>query len=435
MTDIAPTKVLNQDQQNAVDGFFQFLLSSETELGITGPGGVGKTFTMGHMIDEIIPMYYQTCKLMNIPPEFDSVHMTATTNKAAEVLSLATGRPTDTIQSFLNLKVSDDYETGNSKLVKTNRFVVHERKIIFIDECSMIDRALYEMIKDGTQNCKIVYVGDHCQMAPVRETISPVFNSGITFYELKQQMRNAGQPALMALCQQLRNTVETGRFEPIKIVPGVIDFLTNKEMEIELSSAFNSQTLDKRVLAYTNKRVIQYNDHIRDVRGLPDAFTQGEFLINNNSIQLKGGRLSVEEEVQITHLHSDIEKIEVTDDVYVEIKRGTLQTRLGDIHHNVPIPIDREHVIELTKYFSQRKNWNRYFYMKQSFPDLRQRDASTVYKAQGSTLDTVYIDLENISGCNVPSQVARMLNVACSRAQNRIGFYGNLAEKYGGLVY
>lgn len=65
------TLPLNQGQEDAAEGFFQFLLSPEREFGITGPGGVGKTHLMGHMIDQIMPRYLDTCKLMGIRPEYD----------------------------------------------------------------------------------------------------------------------------------------------------------------------------------------------------------------------------------------------------------------------------------------------------------------------------------------------------------------------------
>jgi ATP-dependent exoDNAse (exonuclease V) alpha subunit len=46
----------------------------------------------------------------------------------------------------------------------------------------------------------------------------------------------------------------------------------------------------------------------------------------------------------------------------------------------------------------------------------------------------VLIDATNISLCHNPSQVARMLYVAASRARHRVVFYGELAAKYGGLL-
>src|SRR5690606_30589232 len=128
---------LNDGQQAAADGFFQFLFSEGKELIISGPGGVGKTFLMGFLIDEIMPRYQKTCSMMGIKTEYDEVIMTATTNKAAEVLAQATGRPTSTIHSFLNLKVQDDYTSGKSLLTKTLNWRIHSNMIIFIDEASM----------------------------------------------------------------------------------------------------------------------------------------------------------------------------------------------------------------------------------------------------------------------------------------------------------
>ena len=55
-----------------------------------------------------------------------------------------------------------------------------------------------------------------------------------------------------------------------------------------------------------------------------------------------------------------------------------------------------------------------------------------MHKSQGSTYDTVFIDLENIGSCRNPDQVARMLYVAVSRARNRIFLFGKLPTKYGG---
>ena len=138
---------LNQGQQAAADGFFKFLFTPEKELILSGPGGVGKTFLMGYLIDRIMPRYFETCQLMGQKPAYDEVVMTATTNKAAEVLALATNRPTSTIHSFLNLRVKDNYTTGKSELTKTGAWGVHERKIIFVDESSMIDTPLRRALR------------------------------------------------------------------------------------------------------------------------------------------------------------------------------------------------------------------------------------------------------------------------------------------------
>ena len=85
------------------------------------------------------------------------------------------------------------------------------------------------------------------------------------------------------------------------------------------------------------------------------------------------------------------------------------------------------------KYFAKQKDWIHYFYVKDTFLDLRPKDASTVHKAQGSTYETVYIDLGDLSTCRIPDMAARLLYVAFTRASNRIVLYGKLKEKFGGI--
>lgn len=433
---------LNQGQTAAGEAFFAFLFNDdEKEMIISGPGGVGKSHLISALIDDIMPRYFKMCDLMGLIPKYDAVEMTATTNKAAEVLAISTARPTSTVHSFLNLKVQADYKTGQTKLTKNQKtWKVHENKIVIVDEASTTDTDLINMLHEGTHNCKIVYVGDHCQLAPVTEQLSPIYRQNLPFYELTEQMRTS-VPELQAVNQQLRDTVETGDFQPIKIVPGLIDWLDDDQMQQEISSTFTHQTHSSRILAYTNDRVNQYNDHIRDLRHLPSHYTEGELLINNSAIALKTGEsnrsvmVSVEAELEILDLAPSNSMVNIAPDADLEVCYASIQLSRGSVFQKVALPVDRNHYSELVRYFQKTKNWNRYFYMKDNFPDFRPRDASTVHKAQGSTYDTVFIDLGNISTCHNPNQVARMLYVAFSRAKHRVFLYGNLAEKYGGLIY
>ncbi|MFP3556395.1 AAA family ATPase [Paraburkholderia sp. SIMBA_049] len=428
--DFAP---LNQGQQKAAEGFFEFLFGPDKELNISGPGGVGKTHLMGHLIDKVMPQYLQTCKMMGIPAEYTEVQMTATTNKAAEVLAEATGRPCETIFSFMNLVVRENYTTGKTTIEKGQGWKVHQNKIVFVDEAGMLDTPLRMHILDGTAKCKIVYVGDHCQLGPVMEAVSPIYVDELPFFELTEPMRT-NNPHLQAINQQLRNTVETGEFLPIRIVPGVIDHLTDEQMEYEITQAFTEQTHEKRILAYTNKRVVQYNDHIRALRQLPDAFQIGEQLVNNSAIRLGSAMMRVEEELEIIDQSATTEMVEIAPDVELEIRRTTFSNRYSGYYRDVKVPADREHFNALLKHYKQQKNWNRFYHLKGQYPDLRQRDAATVHKAQGSTYDTVFIDLGDLSSCHNPNMAARLLYVAFSRARQRVVLYGDLAAKYGGLT-
>ena len=443
------TLVLNEGQTLASEGFFEFLLGTEKELNISGPGGVGKTFTMGYMIDEILPKYFETCKMMGVQPEYHSVHMTATTNKAAEVLGQQTGRPASTVHSFFGLKVFDDYSTGESKVTKSNNWTVHSGIILFVDEASMIDRQLYEFMQEGTIKSKIVYVGDKNQLAPVKETLSPVYRkAGIRMFELHEPMRTS-IPELQALNKQCRDTVEElerregmfkplteeleSAFKPIKEVPGIIDFIDEDQFLAEIDANFLDPEHKNVILAYTNKRVVEYNSYIRELRGLPEEFCTGDVLISNSAIRLGKFQISVEDELHVDWTSPDTDKVEVAPGVPMEVRRARLVTSFGDeIYAN--LPVDRNHYNELVTYYRKLKAWTTYYHLKNNYPDLRARDARTVYKIQGSSVDTVYIDATNLSTCHNPAQAARLIYVAVSRARHRVVIYGELASKYGGLV-
>ena len=425
---------LNAGQLATAEAFFEFLFNDEKELIISGAGGVGKTFLMSHLIDTILPNYQNTCKMLGMPIQYSDVVMTATTNKAAEVLAVATKRPTQTIHSFLGLRVQDNFSTGESTIAKTKKWKIHTDLIIFLDEASMTDRKLLTITRESTLNCKLIYVGDHCQLTPVKETVSPVFSQRLSMHVLTEPMRNSGQPALMALCNQFRNTVETGQFSPITLTPGVIDLVDLTELQAEIDKAFIDADTDAKILAYTNNRVNDYNDYIRELRGLTDTYTVGEHLVNNSAVDMGRDKkmLSVEERVTITKLSEYTNFIDIAPDVQLEVRYATLTNDFLTTYTDVPLPENKEHYQALIKHYQKVKNWVTYFKLKNEFPDLRPCDACTVHKSQGSTYDTVFIDLDNIGSCHNQDQVARMLYVAISRARNRIFLFGKLPTKYGG---
>lgn len=425
---------LNEGQKEAAEGFFNFLQDdTQKELNIAGPGGVGKTFTMAHMIDEIMPRYHKHCTEAGERPLYDEVVMAATTNKASEVLARATGRPTSTVHSYLGLTVKNNYSTGKADLIKSKSWNVKRNKVIFVDEASMIDSRLRELILEGTHQSKLVYVGDHDQLLPVMETTSPVYESGIPTHFLTQQMRT-DKPELKALHQQMRDTIEgkTG-FLPIKIIPGIIDWVDSVEMEALVNSHFGEPT-DSRIVAYTNNQVINYNNYVREINGYSGEYSVGEELVSNSALQIGAGdRLSIEQELKIIDQDSSTETIRIQGNIDLVVRDTTLDLGYGGILQ-LKVPVDSDYFLRLVEWFRKEKNWERMYHLKETYPDLRARHACTVHKSQGSSYDTIFIDAADLSTCRQPDVVARLLYVAASRARHRIVFYGDLSTKFGGLV-
>jgi hypothetical protein len=237
----------------------------------------------------------------------------------------------------------------------------------------------------------------------------------------------------------LRETVETGVFFDIQSAPGYIDFLAPDEAESEIQRIFtNSSHPDARILCYTNRKAIRFNDHIRQLRGLPQEYTKGEWVVSNSvcytAYGTKGGpALRIEEEVEILdvgpiydfpfHLNGSKHAIQVYD----------VTTQSGVFRVPRDAKLFKEVLDEIARYCKQNKNWVVYYTLKDNIADLRPRDACTVYKAQGSTYHTVFVDLADIGECRNPAQASRMLYVACSRPTNRICFIGQLPYRFRGL--
>lgn len=420
---------LNKEQQSAFIDVIAFMKDpNQKYMEVSGGAGTGKTFFISQIADNI---------LRHAPSNspIHTVKITATTNKAAAVLSDAMPKhigEIQTIYGFMNLRVKEDFSNGTMTIIPTQNWKVHSGTLVIIDEDSMIDSDLFNFMNKGLdRTCKIILVGDRNQLPPVKENLSPIFKQGFPVSFLTQPVRNANSPDLMALCEQAKQTVLTGIFTPIVEIPGVIDFVDGTTLQGILEREFLMEDPAKRVLAYTNDRVIQYNTFIRTIRGYTHPYVIGEILTNNQSAELATkDRLYTDQIVRVSRIIDEFEdnvtfKGRPFDAVTLELEDVTnLQTYVLTAFAN---PIRRT---DMMKEFANRKNWENYFRLRNTYPDLRSVAASTTHKAQGSTYDSVIVDLADIGKCTNRSQTARMQYVALSRPRSRIFIRGKLPDRY-----
>lgn len=78
------------------------------------------------------------------------------------------------ISRVINEMGEEEFTKGNEKKVadKYNK-PAYCRTTIIIDECSMIDTNTYKIL--NVIKCPIIFIGDYCQLPPVNEILSPVF--------------------------------------------------------------------------------------------------------------------------------------------------------------------------------------------------------------------------------------------------------------------
>lgn len=442
------THMLTSDQQEAADAFFSFLMNDAQTFVISGKAGVGKTFLMGYLCDKVMVRYEGACAMLGIEPEYLTATFTATTNKAAEVLERSINRPVSTIHSLLGLKVNENHKTGKTSCEPNPRTGLNKVKnqILFIDESSMIDPVLYGYILKACKNTKVVFVGDHAQMAPVNEVISPVYQNveEDNFVFLSTMVRNADSPPLMALCDQLRDTVESGIFQPIQEVPGTIEFLSKDRMQSKVDEVFKDPTDSARILCYTNKRVQMFNEYVRELRKQSDMFEEGDELVVAEAYFDGKTQFSVERQVYVYWADHGLYNAGfgnvLKDGREVQYYMlGISRTKPEDYDEffdgkpvEVMVPADPDHYQAVLKQLRKQKDWSAFFHLKNMFIDLRGKESCTVYKSQGSTYDTVFMDLGNIGTSWDAEQVARMLFVGASRARSKLYFFGRLPGKYQG---
>lgn len=408
---------LSPGQSAALSAFMSFLLDPDQPVFVlAGYAGTGKSTLVKHLLDSI-PNIMKTIHMVN--PKFMnmSVEVTATTNKAADVLGRMTGYPVTTIHSFLGLSVHKDYTTGQTTLVDRQRKEFHNT-LVFIDEASFIDSKLLETICIKLMKCKIVFIGDPAQLTPVKATHTPVFNAKFPTASLTEVMRQAAGNPIIALATKFRETVNTGKFFQFTPDNAAIKWLNTEDFKAEVDKEFLDPTWHynrSKILAWTNKRVQQYNQYVAEQVKTTAEFQEGDFCVNNQHISIGNFRLATDEIVFISRL----------------LGKTTMHGITGtnvEVNHQVTVfvPDSWKEVKKKILMWRELQEYN-LIAMADKWADLRAMYACTVNKSQGSTFDRVFIDLSDIAKCNNGNTIARMLYVAVTRARHEVILTGDIA--------
>ncbi len=408
---------LTPDQQNASDKFGAFIMDpAEQVFVISGYSGTGKSTLVTTLVDQL-PNYLKMAKLVT-PSLIDyQVMLTATTNKAAENFSSITGQEVTTIHSFLGLRVSTDFKTNVTTLVPKSS----EKKfgyILFIDEASYVDAQLLGLIFKLTDNCKIVFIGDPAQLTPVKATATPVFDANFPGAHLSQVVRQAEGNPIVDLSTKFRETVNTGDFFSFKPDGQAIKYLPRDDFDKAIEAEFTRpdwRYKDSKVLAWTNKCVINYNHTVSDcVTGNP-TFQVGDYAVCNKFVSIGRSSLKTDQLVQITSISEDTEHYGVVGNFYTV-----------DHTFTAFAPKTLKAKADRIKTARAREEYSVVQTIEDQWIDLRAAYSCTINKSQGSTFDRVFIDLDDIRRCNSGNQIARMLYVGVSRARQQVFLTGDL---------
>ena len=431
---------LNPEQKEMIINISLFLKGEikKSFYMVQGGGGTGKSFSIVRALSGI-----------------DTKHIigAAPSHFAKNVLQDFLGEKyrVTTIAALLGKKVTYDND-GNEVLVKIPHVIppIENYPIIIIDEGSMVDDVTFKELVSITRsgNKALIILGDYCQLPPVNQATDSLFFEDISS-ELTIPMRFQGPLAYV-----------TGllRTEIIKIRKGLVPSInilnieTNRVSFInELGSGYfflNSMTtlLEAairrfkkgkgtgyvRLLAYRNKTIDKLNQHIRV--GLygnsPMQFEHGEMLINNGGYTVKS--LNGKDKPLI--MNGELFKVSSAVEVIGPYEIPCISLIFEE--HSFDHPVYAVATSGEDKYNNTLKRlkglasensklWKDVFGFKESFAYFNYSYATSIHKAQGSTIDHVFILEDDVFSVKMTTTKEKLqsMYVAVSRASFRAYIY------------
>jgi len=410
---------LSPQQEQAKQEFMSFLSDDSCkDFVLEGFAGTGKSTLVSILLDES-PKMLAAIQLITQNHIDWEIICSATTNKAAEVFQTMSGKEVKTVHKTLGLRLHKDYKNNTTKTVEIDREHKIRNTLLFIDEASYLDTDLIQMIKKKCVSCKIVYIGDPAQLAPVGKSVAPIFSLGFRTASLTSIMRQEKGNPIIEMSARCRDVVNGHGWFQMQPDNNHLVYLDRPQFQAEILKEFSRP--DRRsdcakVLAYTNRTVIDYNKAIRSsIHGLGDIQV-GDYAIVNKAISNKHCKLTTDTEVCITNAVTDME-------LNVPGREITMNS-----NQRAFLPDSLDDKKARLKKARKDEDWAAVQIIEDSWVDLRSAFACTINKSQGSTYDRVFIDLDDVAKCRSGNQMARLMYVAVSRARYNVYFTGNLTR-------
>lgn len=462
-----------KDQLNAYQSILDFINApynpSDCKRALIGAAGTGKTYLVKALI--------KNCNL-----SYSQIGLSAPTHKANRVLAESIGISNvkvNTLASDLGLKLNfdaDKFDIKNPPFDPKGRVKLGDYRIYIVDEASMINRDLCTFLEKTCKEkrCKLIYIGDASQLAPVGEVYSPAFRA-IKFNALNQIVRQEEDNPIRDLLSLLRDDIKNKTFKFIYHITNNREKFDNynikgfkvcntQEFANQVNLYFNDEQLTKnvdfsKIVAYTNICVSKWNKYIRNniiLDANKSIITKNDLIISyttivnqfNEVVIANSEEYIINDIVNYIHPTYDIKGFLVK---FQAIHGGKITTPIFVLDHKDQLSINR-YVQISNSLVNNAKNanrilkaskWKEYYSFKESClllidivnpnngQTLFKRDldygfALTAHKSQGSTFDTVFVDVDDIvfdkTGkvyTNV-EEINRRLYVACSRCKNKL---------------
>jgi len=256
----------NKEQFDGLNKIKHWLNNGDTFFTLAGYAGTGKSTIIKKVLDN-----YRYGVVVSAP-----------THKAKKVVMNTTGEDGQTLHALLGLRPDVDLDNFNPNNPKFNPIAIPkitDFNFVIIDEASMINQELYDLILDKTMNSrtKVLFMGDPAQIPPVGEKSSVVFQQDQTkqFHQLTKIERQNDTNPLAFVYDALRNNLNKldGGIKRVSnmndLGEGVIFTVDKREFRKAVLDKFKSEEFKKdtdfaKVIAWKNDTVMMSNAVIRE---------------------------------------------------------------------------------------------------------------------------------------------------------------------------
>lgn len=277
-TNKVSTNNFTNDQLKAYNELMKFIDSpfdsKDYKRALIGAAGTGKTFLVRAL-------------LSNSTLSYSLIGLSAPTHKACRVLGESihiSGIKVNTIQSDLGLRLNfdiDKFDPNNPPFDPKGKIKIGNYKLYIVDEASMINSRLCIFLEKTcvSNKCKIIFIGDDSQLAPVGEKYSSAFRN-IKSYSLKQIVRQGEDNPVSYLLDLLRYDINHKTYKFLNYIQRFKEqFNADYTKGYQVCDAntfnqtvynnFNDEELTRnvdyaKVISYTNLNVSSWNKFIRN---------------------------------------------------------------------------------------------------------------------------------------------------------------------------
>ncbi len=260
---------------------------------LDGPGGCGKTYLISKLL--------RSAKKLQ---KFE-IRILAPTHKASNVIREALkGTRVETIAKFLGYKVEINPETGEEKEIYKG-ISKPAPDLLIIDECSMVSSKQVELLKQS--KLPIIFIGDVCQINPINEPCSEVFNFNfekkitlvknerVNNQKVREIINNTRQKTLDKKIPYFNDTVNTLQF----IEKAIESFMKGEETVI---------------LSHKNATVKKYNDIIRrslyaKEETILEKYYENENLVSSKYFKIDGLKFYTSDKVVVEKVEKRLVRV------------------------------------------------------------------------------------------------------------------------------